>query len=84
VDIVFGIVLIRSNNTSCVVPGYSERCFTLLIVMFTTFHDRINFTLTMMMMMMIIIIVTIIITESEIIAAQDQALQIKYHATKNY
>ena len=41
----------------------------------------------MMMMMMMIIIIIIIIegeTKSEIIAAQDQALQTKYHTTKYY
>ena len=36
----------------------------------------------MMMMMMIIIIIIKAETESEIVAAQDQALQPKYYATK--
>ena len=36
----------------------------------------------MMMMMIIIIIIIIIIINSEIVAAQDQALKTKYYATK--
>jgi len=61
VDIVSGIVPIRSNNTPFVVPGYSERCFTLLTVLFTTSQDRINFTLIIIIIIINFTLIIIII-----------------------
>ena len=52
-DIVSGILPIRSNNTPCVLSGYSERCFSLLTVPFATFHD-INFILIIIIIIIII------------------------------